>query len=74
MNNDREILETAFQTLASRDPQNARIVHIENTLKLEEMYISESLIPEAQEIQNISIIGTPTLMEFDESGNIDYSF
>ena len=71
---DREVIEAAFRTLPESDPQNARIVHIENTLRLEEMYVSDALIPEAKQIENISIIGTPDIMDFDKEGNLPLTF
>jgi hypothetical protein len=71
---DRQVLEAVFRTLPESDPLNARIVHIENTLRLEEMYISEALIPEAEKIKNVSVIGTPELMKFDEEGNLAETF
>jgi hypothetical protein len=71
---DREAIEAAFNTLPTIAPQDRRVVHIENTLRLEEMCISEALISEAQELPNTSIVGPPTLMKFDENGDIDYSF
>ncbi|MGE5842680.1 MAG: lactate racemase domain-containing protein [Deltaproteobacteria bacterium] len=67
---DREVLEAAFRTLPESDPLGATIVHIENTLRLEEMYISEALIPEAKKIRNVSIVGTPEPMKFDPEGNL----
>ena len=71
---DREVIEAVFATLPESDPQNARIVHIENTQRLEEMYISDALIPEAKKIDNISIIGTPDIMIFDKEGNFPLTF
>jgi hypothetical protein len=71
---DREVIEAAFGTLPESDPQNAKIVHIENTMRIEEMYISDALIPEAQKIENISIIGTPDIMKFDKEGNLPLTF
>jgi len=71
---DRQVLEVVFKTLPESDPLNARIVHIENTLRLEEMYISEALIPEAKKIKNVSIVGTPEIMKFDEVGNLPVTF
>jgi hypothetical protein len=71
---DRQVLEAVFRTLPESDPLKVRIVHIENTLRLEEMYISEALIPEAKKIKNVSIIGTPEVMKFDEEGNLAVTF
>jgi Lactate racemase N-terminal domain len=71
---DREVLEAAFRTLPESNPLDARIVHIESTLKLEELYISEALIPEAKKIRYIKIIGTPEIMKFDDDGNLPATF
>ena len=71
---DRQVLEAVFRTLPESDPLNARIVHIENTLRLEEMYISEALIMEAKRLKNVSSIGTPEVMGFDQEGNLSAAF
>ncbi len=67
---DREALETALNTIGDIAPQKARIVHILNTLKLEEMMISEAMIPEAEQLDHVSIIGSPDQMAFDAQGNL----
>ena len=67
---DREAIEVALDTIPENAPQHVRIVHIENTLKLEEMYISEALVPEAIKMKPISILGGPDEMKFDEKGNL----
>ena len=45
---DREALEVAFKTIGDIKSENARIVHIRDTLHLEEMYISEPMLPEVE--------------------------
>ena len=67
---DREAIETALKTIGDIPPQEARIVHILNTLKLEEMMISEAMLPEAEQQDNIGIIGSPAEMAFDAQGNL----
>ena len=67
---DREAIEVALDTIPENAPQHVRIVHIENTLKLEEMYISEALVPEAKKMKPISILGGLDEMKFDEKGNL----
>jgi len=71
---DRQVLEAVFRTLPESDPLNARIVHIENTLRLEEMYISEALITEAKKTKDVDIIGIPEIIKFDEEGNLAVRF
>ena len=67
---DREAIETALNTIGDIPPQKARIVRILNTLKLEEMMISEAVLAEAEQLDNVSIIGSPGQMEFDGQGNL----
>ena len=67
---DREAIETALNTVGDIPPQKARIVRILNTLKLEEMMISEAMLPEAGQLDKVSIIGSPAEMAFDAQGNL----
>ncbi|MFC1540822.1 DUF362 domain-containing protein [Candidatus Latescibacterota bacterium] len=48
----------------------ARIVRIKNTLELEELYISEPLLEEAEHRENLEITGEPEEMKFDSDGNL----
>jgi hypothetical protein len=68
--NDKEALEFAMATAGPIDPDNARIVWIKNTSSLDEMFISESLLTEAQEKENLEIAGEAREMEFDEQENL----
>jgi len=67
---DREVIKTALGTIGLVEPQNARIVHIRDTLHLEEMYISQSLHQEAENSEAISIIGKPRPLKFGKDGNL----
>ena len=67
---DRDAIETALNTIGDIAPEKARIVHILNTLKLEEMMISEAMLPEAEQMDHVSVIGSPGQMEFDAHGNL----
>jgi len=69
---DREAIEIALDTIPLTTSHDARIVHIENTLKLDEMYISEALVPEAEGMKYVTIAGEPDGMKFDEQGNLIY--
>ena len=68
--NDKEALDFAMATAGPIDPDNARIVWIKNTSSLDEMFISESLLTEAQEKENLEIAGEAREMEFDEQENL----
>jgi len=67
---DRETIETALKTIGEVATENARIVHIKNTLMLEKMYISEALIADAENLNDIEINAKPKYLEFDHNNNI----
>jgi hypothetical protein len=67
---DREVLNAAFKTIGDIQSENARIVHIRDTLHLEEMYISEPMLPEVEGMHGVSINGSPAPMAFDIQGNL----
>jgi len=46
------------------------VVRIKNTLRLDEVYISEALIDELAGRDDIEIIGTLEGMKFDKEGNL----
>lgn len=47
-----------------------RVIRIQNTLYLEEMFISEALLDEARANPSIEILGEPTSLPFDADGNL----
>ncbi len=67
---DRQAIDTAFKTLGLTEPQKARIVHIVDTLRLEEMEISEAMLDEAGQNSRVRVVGTPRPMAFDGDGNL----
>jgi hypothetical protein len=71
---DQEVIETALNTIGDIEPHQARIVHILNTLKLEEMLISETMLTEAEQMDDINIIAAAAPMNFDARGNLISDF
>jgi hypothetical protein len=67
---DREAIEAALKTIGDSPPQETRIVRILNTLKLEEMMISEAMQPEAEQLDKVSVLGSAAEMAFDAQGNL----
>ena len=67
---DREVIKTALGTIGLVEPQNARIVHIRDTLHLEEMYISQTMIKEAEKMKGIRITGKQRPLKFGQDGNL----
>lgn len=67
---DKDAIATALETLRRIEPAKARVVRIQNTLALETIYISEILLKEVEENENIEIIGNINQMLFDSKGNL----
>lgn len=67
---DRESLEAALTTIGLTPPEDARVVHISNTLHLAEVLVSEAFLPEVEQREDLEVIEPPGEMEFDEEGNM----
>ncbi len=72
--NDRDAILMALRCCGPIDPLKAKIVRIKNTLDLEEMWISESLLEtikqEKELTERIEILSEPEEMRFDVLGNL----
>jgi nickel-dependent lactate racemase len=72
--NDRDAIATALRICGPIKPQNARVVRIKNTQKLDKMWISEELEKEILEnrakYSNIEFIGESKQMQFDVLGTL----
>jgi hypothetical protein len=67
---DRAALETALRACWGVAPESARIVHIANTLELDRLRVSETLVEEIQGLGQIESIGPPEPLAFDENGDL----
>jgi len=71
---DRDAITIALQTCGTIDTKKARVVRIKNTLHLEKMWISETLLEEVKaepKLQKIlEIVDEPREMQFDVLGNL----
>ena len=70
LNNDMEAIQAAIKTCNALDISKAKIVRIKDTLHLDEIYISESLISEAVNNKNLKLISNPEEMIFDNNQNL----
>jgi hypothetical protein len=70
LQNDELAIKTAIQTCYDVDYNKMRIVRIKNTLKLDEIHISEHLLDQAQSDPRLEIVGIPHPMVFNEKGNL----
>ena len=58
MENDRQAIVVALKTVPRVEPTEAKVVRIRNTAELDEIWISESLLPEAKANPNIEVLGS----------------
>ncbi len=63
---DREAIETA---VGETPPDRVRLVRIKNTLHLEELEISEALVPEAR-AKGLRVVRQPRALSFDVTGRL----
>jgi len=67
---DRDVLEAAFPTIGLTEPEDARVLHISNTLRLAELLASEAYLPIIESRDDLEIVEEPHEIEFDEDGNL----
>ena len=67
---DREAIEVALDTIGLTEPEDARVIRIESTLRLTELDISEALLEDAKLHSRLEVIGETQPFEFDAVGNL----
>lgn len=67
---DREVLEAALATVGMVEPNQARVVHIADTLHLKEVLVSEVYASEIEGRSDLKIVDGPTELTFDTDGNM----
>ncbi|MHB8917232.1 MAG: nickel pincer cofactor-dependent isomerase, group 22 [Desulfocucumaceae bacterium] len=67
---DRSAIQSAIKSLGRADPESLRMVRIKNTLNLDRMLISESLLEEAGQNKMLKITREPENMDFDGHNNL----
>ncbi len=70
MPTDRMAIAAALAMTAGVSPQNARLVRIQNTLKLRQIWVSEALLKEARDDERLSMLEGPRPIDFDASGSL----
>ena len=70
LDDDRDAILAAIKTCNARDLNKARVVRIKDTLHMNEISISESMLAEARMKSEITVIGSVADMVFDSTGNI----
>lgn len=72
LDTDRQVIETAYKTLPLENQADCRVVWIKNTLHLEEMYISESMLEEAKANDMLEVVRPVVAVNYDGSDNLQY--
>jgi hypothetical protein len=67
---DREVIDAALAIAGTRRPEEARVMHIRNTLCLEELEISEACLAEPNRQTEFVPLGEAREMAFDAVGNL----
>lgn len=71
MPSDRTAMQLAIRTATSCDwEKGPRIIWIKNTLSLSDFYISEALLPETEQMENVQVTSKLFDVRFDSDGNI----
>ncbi|MDG1892997.1 MAG: hypothetical protein P8L18_16965 [Verrucomicrobiota bacterium] len=65
---DQEVIQWALSSLVIKDTRQARVLRIRDTLNLERMQASESLLRETTCRERIKVLGEPLEMIFDQLG------
>lgn len=68
--NDRQVIQSCLRTANLIDLLEARVVRIHNTLCLDEIEISQSLLKTVREDERFEILDEPRPVSFDEKGDL----
>ena len=71
LDNDLQAIRLAVQSCAQIEYDAPKIIRIQNTLRLEYIYVSEALLERAGAHNAIDIVDGPLDFDFDAHGNID---
>jgi hypothetical protein len=67
---DREMLAAALGTIGLRQPPEAKLIWIANTLELSEVECSAAYLDEARRRDDLEILTAPRDLSFDAAGNL----
>jgi len=67
---DREALKNALRAIGSAQPREARVVRIHNTLDLEDLLVSEALLPQARANPHLQVLGEAEEVRFSAAGDL----
>jgi Lactate racemase N-terminal domain len=67
---DREVIDAALAIIGTRQPEEARIQRIRNTLLLEEVEVSEPCLEDPSKATEFTVLGSARPLVFDDRGNL----
>ncbi|MCR4442470.1 MAG: lactate racemase domain-containing protein [Peptococcaceae bacterium] len=68
--NDKEAIAAALNSIERLEPEKARLIFIRNTLELNFLKVSQSILEEVRNLTSIEVVGKGFDMEFNSQGNI----
>lgn len=70
LDSDKEVIDAALAINGTRAPEQARILHIRNTLQIEEVEVSQPCLDELEKKTNFEVVAGPYDWQFDGEGNL----
>lgn len=70
LKNDRQVFQACIKTCNRLDKENATVIRIKNTNTLDEITVSENLIPFTRECEQMEAVSGPAAVPFDTAGNL----
>jgi hypothetical protein len=70
LKNDVQCVKAAIKTCNAADISSVRLVRVKNTVKLDEIEVSEALSPYVSAHPNLETVGGPYSLPFDGDGNL----
>ena len=70
LDTDREVIEAAFSTIGMKPPEEGRAVRIKNTLSLGRVAVSDALVEEMGDREDVEIAGSHGPLVFDGQGTL----
>ena len=70
LKNDKQSIQACIKTCNRLDKENVTLVRIKNTIALDEIEISETLIPDAKKNKFLEVIGASYSLSFNTQGNL----
>jgi len=72
METDKEAVAAALKSCWGVEPGNQKMMVIQNTLNLHEVYVSEPMLDDARTLRDVEILSEPFEMTFNASGTVQF--